>query len=321
MSGGRTERLLNLVFCLMASRRAVTRAAIQASVPGYSGDQGEAAFERMFERDKDELRQLGIPVETVVDAGGEVEGYRIKAEAYRLDPIAFTGDELRVLALAAQVWDEAILGATALTALRKIEAAQGTAPVTPGELRMSVQLAAADSGLMPLLQAVRERRTVTFAYRGAADAGPGRRRVDPWGVASREGRWYVVGHDHDRGAPRCFRLSRIVGAVSVTATEQSVPRDPGLDIAALLVPGDADAPATARVHVRAGEAAQLRRLATARAGAFDDAVIEVHSPTTMRLVSAILSAGDSARVESPRELRDSVIEGLRAVAALHEEAS
>ena len=320
MNGGRTERLLNLVFCLMASRRAVSRAAIQASVPGYSGDQGDAAFERMFERDKDELRQLGIPIETVIDAGGEVEGYRIKAESYRLDPIAFTADELRVLALAARVWDEAILGATAMTALRKIEAAQGTAPVTPGDLRMSVQLTAADQGLMPLLQAVRERRTVTFAYRGAADEEPGRRRVDPWGVVSREGRWYVVGHDHDRGAPRCFRLSRIAGAVTVSATEQSVPRDADLDITALLLPGDDDVPASARVRVRAGQAAHLRRLSTVPADAFADAVIEVRSSTRMRLVAAVLSAGDSAVVESPPQVCDAVVEGLRAVAALHGDA-
>lgn len=321
MSGGRTERLLNLVFCLMAARRAVSRAAIQSSVPGYAGDQGDAAFERMFERDKDELRQMGIPVETVVDANGEVEGYRIKVDAYRLDPIAFTAEELRVIALAAQVWDEAILGPVAVTALRKIEAAQGTAPVTPGDLRMSVQLAAADQALMPLLQAVRERRTVTFAYRGAADDIATRRRVDPWGVISREGRWYVVGHDHDRQAARSFRLSRIDGSVQVTATTQSVERDPELDLVALLLPGDPDVPATARVRVHAGAAAQLRRLSVTSIGPFDEGVIDVAAPTRMQLVSAILAAGESARVEEPKAIREAVVKGLRAVAGLHGEAS
>jgi proteasome accessory factor B len=317
MSGGRTERLLNLVFCLMAARRAVSRSAIQSSVPGYAGDQGDAAFERMFERDKDELRQMGIPVETVVDTNGEVEGYRIKAESYRLEPIAFTPDELRVIALAAQVWDEAILGPAAMTALRKIEAAQQAAPVTPGDLRVSVQLAAADQALMPLLQAVRERRSVTFAYRGAADDAPSSRRLDPWGVVSREGRWYVIGHDHDRKAPRSFRLSRIEGPVQVRAAAQTVHRDPQLDLAALLVPGDPEAPASARVRVRAGEAAQLRRLAHAGVGPFDDGIIEVSAPTRMQLVAAILGAGASARVEEPAEVREAVLAGLRSVADMH----
>lgn len=317
MSGGRTERLLNLVFCLMAARRSVSRAAIQSSVPGYSVDQGDAAFERMFERDKDELRQMGIPVETVTDVNGEVEGYRIKAEAYRLDPIAFPPDELRVIALAAQMWDEAILGPVATTALRKIEAAQGTAPATPGDLRMSVQLAAAEPALMPLLQAVRERRAVTFAYRGAADASAGRRRVDPWGVVSREGRWYVVGHDHDRQAPRCFRLSRIEGQVQVSASEQSVERDPDLDITALVVPGDPEAPAEATVFVRAGEGAQLRRLSRSGLSPFADGTIAVHGPSRAGLVSSILAAGEGARVEDPSDVRDAVIDGLRSVARLH----
>lgn len=317
MSGGRTERLLNLVFCLMATRRAVSRAAIQASVPGYTGEQGDAAFERMFERDKDELRQMGIPVETVLDVNGDVEGYRIQAAAYRLDPIAFTADELQVLALAAQVWDEAILAPAALTALRKIEAAQGAAPVTPGDLRMSVQVHAGDQALMPLLQAVRERRTVAFTYRGAGDGSAGRRRVDPWGVISQEGRWYVVGHDHDRQAARCFRLSRIEGAVQVTASAQSVERDPDADLAALITPGDPESPARARVEVRAGQAAQLRRLSRGEEDPFTDAVIGIEAASGMQLVSAILGAGDSARVIDPAATRDAVIAGLRAVASIH----
>ena len=185
MSDGRverTERLLNLVFCLMSARRAVSRAVIQSSVPGYSADQGNAAFERMFERDKDELRQMGIPVDTVLDVNGDVEGYRIRSDTYRLAPSAFTPDELRIIALAARVWDEAILGPAATMALRKIEAAEGSAPVSAGDLRMSVQVAAKDPALLPMLRAVRERHPVTFDYTGASDDGPKRRRVDPWAV-------------------------------------------------------------------------------------------------------------------------------------------
>ena len=143
----RTERLLNLVLCLMATRRAVARSDIHASVPGYGPVASGPAFERMFERDKDELRGMGIPVETVFDAHGDIEGYRIARDQYALPPLDFTSAELAVIALAAGVWDEAILGPSATTALRKIEAVQGEPARTADDTLVRVQVSAADAAL------------------------------------------------------------------------------------------------------------------------------------------------------------------------------
>ena len=314
----RTERLLNLVFCLMAARRPVTRAAIQAAVPGYESDQGDAAFERMFERDKDELRGMGIPVETVLDVNGDVEGYLISTEQYRLPPIDFTPRELAVIALAASVWDEAILAPAAITALRKIEAAGVAAPAHAGDLRMRVQVPASDPALMPMLEAVRERRMVSFDYRSASTGVTARRRVDPWGVVSTAGRWYLVGWDHDRDAERVFRLSRVAGQVRVTATPLTVERDPAVDLTALLAGGQApDALPTAQVRVAAGQAARLRRMSTTFVDPFEAADIEIAAPSRMQLVSAILGTGAAAVVSGPDDVRAEVVEGLRAVAAVH----
>ena len=80
---------------------------------------------RMFERDKDELRSMGIPVDTVTDTSGEVVGYRIVEESYALQPIDFTVDERAAVAVAAQVWSRAAIAPVAGTALRKLESLDG----------------------------------------------------------------------------------------------------------------------------------------------------------------------------------------------------
>ena len=117
----RTERLLNLVICLMASPAAVPRLDIRRRVTGYADAPTETAFERMFERDKDELRSMGIPVETVHRLDGEVLGYRIPQERYALQPIDLTVGERAAIAVAAQVWSQAVVAPVAGTALRKLE--------------------------------------------------------------------------------------------------------------------------------------------------------------------------------------------------------
>src|SRR3954468_5057054 len=104
MSRRKTERLLNLVVCLLATRRYLTAEQIRQAVPGYPD--GSEAFKRMFERDKEELRELGIPLETGSE-GDEETGYRIQRQAYELPEIQLTPDEAAVLGLAARVWQRA----------------------------------------------------------------------------------------------------------------------------------------------------------------------------------------------------------------------
>ncbi len=319
----RTERLLNLVLCLMATRRAVSRADIHLSVPGYGPVASGAAFERMFERDKDELRGMGIPVETVIDAHGDVEGYRIARDEYALPPLDFSAAELAVIALAARVWDEAILGPSATTALRKIEAVQGQSARAVEESLVRVQVSAADAALLPLMAALRERRVVTFDYQPAAISEVARRRVDPWGVISKDGRWYLVAFDHDRSATRVFRLSRIVGTVNVTAQPQAHPAGPEVDLVSLVMQSEPESEARARVRVQAGAGAHLRRMADAPLESltpldpFSAGVINVTAPNLMHLVAALCSAGEHAVVEGPSAVRDDVIARLQAVARRH----
>ena len=226
----RTERLLNLVICLMAAAVPVTRADIRRQIPGYSEAASDAAFERMFERDKDELRSMGIPVETVPDpATGEVLGYRIRRENYELPPVDLTLAERAAVAVAAQVWGQAVMAPVADVALRKLESVDDT-PWTPADIRGTVQLTTSDAALLPLLTALRLDRAVTFPYRTPAEDEPRLRTLSPWGIRSTGGGWFVVGHDHDRGATRTFRLSRITGPVTVLAQARAVPAPADFDI-------------------------------------------------------------------------------------------
>ena len=213
MATDRTERLLNLVICLLGAERAVSRSAIRVSVPGYGDAASDEAFERMFERDKDELRQMGIPIDTVMNAQGEVEGYRIDQDAYAMPPIDLDPAELAVLGVAARVWDEAALAAAAGAALRKIEATTGERWSAPGML--ASRPGSGEDVLPSLWEAARERRAVTFTYLARGRDEPEARTVEPWTTVYREGAWYVVGLSRERGAGRAFRLSRIHGSVAV----------------------------------------------------------------------------------------------------------
>jgi proteasome accessory factor B len=322
MAIDRTERLLNLVFCLMSAQRPVSRAEIQRTIPGYGSEQSAAAFERMFERDKDELRSMGIPIETVVDVNGEVEGYRISPDEYALPPLQFDAQEAAVLALAARVWDDAVLQVDAVTALRKLEAASGLGTTTidadhrPFSAdRTFVRHSASDAHLRDLMAAVRASRVVTFPYETASGAA-GVRTVDPWGVIARGGSWYLVGRDHDRDATRAFRLSRITGPVTIARANALSQRPDDFDLAQAITV-DHGPGISARVAVRAGGGAELRRLASSASDPMLDAIITLDGLSERQLVDAVCAAGAGAELLEPVNARDAVIARLQAVAQVH----
>ncbi len=214
MSSVKTERLLNLVICLLSTRRPLTKSQIRQAVPQYADNTSTEAFERMFERDKDELRELGIPlVTTSEDPLFEDEiGYRIDRDAYALPQITFEPDELAVLGLASRVWQQASLAGPATRALTKLTALG--APQDDGSLiGLEPRVRTAEPAFDALWAAVRDRVPVRFTYRTARTGEVAQRQVEPWGITSRSGKWYLTGHDRDRGAARVYRLSRVEGDV------------------------------------------------------------------------------------------------------------
>ncbi|MEV5410703.1 WYL domain-containing protein [Thermopolyspora sp. NPDC052614] len=315
MSRRKTERLLNLVICLLATRRPLSAEQIRQAVPGYDRD-GDEAFQRMFERDKNELREIGIPIQVQRDPWEEEPGYRIVRQAYELPEITLEPDEAAVLGLAAQVWQRASLAGAASGALLKLRAAgveTDESPAGPLELRVDTR----DPAFPALWEAVRDRRAVRFDYRAAGSEAVLTRTVEPWGVVSRRGRWYVVGHDRDRDAPRVFRLSRIAGEVKPVGKPGQVVVPEGVDIRAMV--GYRDqlvAERTAVVRVRQDTCQGLRQLACAvRPGGDGWDELEVTFVDADRLGAWIASLGADAKVLDPPDVRDAVIRRLKGAVA------
>jgi proteasome accessory factor B len=306
MATDRTERLLNLVICLLGAERPVSRAALRDGIPGYGDAASDEAFERMFERDKDELRQMGIPIDTVVNVQGEVEGYLIDDETYAMPEIDFDPAERAVLGLAARVWSEAALTAEAGAALRKIEAATGDrwTPLLPG------RPGTGEEALPLLWEAIRSRTIVRFPYLGRGREAVEERTVEPWATAYRDGAWYLVGRSREREAGRAFRLSRIQGAVTRTREHFAIAEREDIDrlLDELVEP---ETKGTARVILPDHGAARLRALARQRS----DGSWEVDFTDLDILVAEVIEAGGTLLEPSPAV--DAQLRALEAVAQVH----
>ena len=268
MSRRKTERLLSLVVCLLSTRRYLTAEQIRQAVAGYP-EQPEA-FKRMFERDKEELRELGIPLETgsLSPLDGEDIGYRVQQQAYELPELRLEADEAAVLGLAARVWRHAELAGAAAGALLKLRAAgidtddrDADAGARQG---IEPRVHTTEPAFGPLWEAVRDRRPVTFAYRAAGRSEPQIRELEPWGVVNRHGRWYVAGRDRGRDAVRVFRLGRIEGDVCFSGPSGTVTVPAGTDVREVVRTWDSVPPRenTAVLRVRPGAGYGLRRYAT-----------------------------------------------------------
>ncbi|MGL5823871.1 MAG: helix-turn-helix transcriptional regulator [Nocardioides sp.] len=309
----KSERLLNLLIMLLVQRRFVSKARIREIL--YPETSTEA-FEKMFERDKEELRSLGVPIEVgSLDALFDEPGYRIRPDEFALPSISLAADEAAVVGLAAKVWEHARLADATTGALRKLTAA-GLDPDVSALQIAETRLSADEPAFDDFWEATQCRVPVAFDYRGAGALRATRRHVQPWGVVRSSGRWYAVGWDTDRQAERIFRLSRVESAVSRDG-------EPGC----YEVPSDADAAAITRrlappvqrvtlvVLVRAGSGHGLRRDAARQQLGVDgpdrttgwDRLWVERGPNA---ADEVLSYGAAVFVETPETVRSEVQQRL-----------
>lgn len=272
---------MNLVLCLLSTRQYLTAERIRRIVPGYAGAPTDEAFYRTFERDKSELRDLGVPLEIGRNSAFDsIDGYRIARRDYELGDIGLEPDEAAAVALALRLWDSPEMTGAARGALLKLRAA-GVDVDDRDAGAIEPKVRTSEPAFPALLAAVRSGRSVEFDYRRPNDPRAHARSVEPWGVVSWRGRWYLVGFDLDRQAPRCFRLSRIFGQPKASGPAGAVSRPEDVDLMELVAGEQRDsAPvAQAKVWVRRGRAQGLRRLAAVvgerRIGDLDGDVVEV----------------------------------------------
>ncbi|MET0590780.1 MAG: WYL domain-containing protein [Naasia sp.] len=327
------ERLFSLVLALVASEHGLTKADILSTVQGYRqryrrGDDN-ATLERQFERDKDDIRDLGVPLETIEapdDPGNNQQlRYRIAKGAYDLpQDVSFTPEETTLLGLAAEVWREGSLSSESRRALLKLRSlgvevddrAIGYAP------RVRVREPAFDG----LSEAIDRTLAVRFAYLKPGEAAATTRLVEPRALVKYESRWHLIAFDRDRRAPRTFLLSRIVGDVTRTRTVFTPPEgDPAAE--ALEALEGIFAAGAAVVDVIRGSDAERRLETRVLDGLPEASAIDVDEsgPRRLRIGSTdqalladeIASYGPEARVISPDSLRSAVIERLTRVLADH----
>ncbi len=304
---------MNLVFTLLATEQYLTKDQIRSSIAEYRED-SDVAFERKFERDKQELRDLGLEIETGShDVLGNTTGYRLLRAEVELPQIDLTVEEAAVIGLAAQLWDHAGIAAETTTALAKLKAIGND--IDPSVLRMTEpRLTADEPAFDTVFDATGRRVPITFTYE-KRDGQTTVRHLEPWSMTSYRDRWYVGGFDRDRQAPRLFRLSRIVGEVGADgiAGEYEVPADVDLkDVARALHPPEPSQ--TAVLRVATGRAQSLRRHAVHVEPVSDDLdQIEVGYAVLRDLADEITSYGPDVLVVSPPQLRDAVVARLRAL--------
>ncbi|QCO98653.1 WYL domain-containing protein [Arthrobacter sp. 24S4-2] len=324
MSASRTERLLNLLIALLNTRYGLRRSELREKIY-HDTSSSEAAFGRMFERDKSDLRQFGFDVEAVMDKGWSSDDpattrYRIGKESNRLPDVSLTSAECTVLMLAAQLWEQAALGSAAQDAMRKLQAAGG---LSEAELPPGVQprIKPAGQAFEDLLAAMHAQHPVSFRYLAGSTGREEVRSVEPWGLGSRFGQWYLVGFDRGRAAKRHFRLSRFTSAVTVLDKESYTP-PAGFNVRTELDSLPELPVRSAVVDVANGKLLGLRKRATgpsvpgSPAGADDGAWdrIEVPFRDAEVLGEELASYGPHAVVVSPPELRSAVRRRLAAAA-------
>ena len=308
----KSERLINLTIALLATKRFITKSEILKTVEGYEGS--PESKDRMFERDKDDLRSLGIEIEvgTFDPLFNDEAGYRIKQERYQLDLGDVTPLEISLLSLAAQAWQGASLDDAAQRALVKLSSL-GIA-IDEANLPHSVPFLS-DEGLdIPkITRAIAEHQILEFRYRNY-DLSLESRRVVPIGLSARSGYWYLAGVDQSIEEVRTFRLDRVIGTFTVKKGPKKFETPENFDSESLF---ERVKSVEATIDVRRGKGTSLRALAasTKSIGEWDQIQIPILDMKT--LSALILWHGDDVYVHSPTDLREIIISSLKEISATH----
>ena len=317
------ERLFSLVLTLVATESGLTKSEILSSVQGYNSRYREggdnSALERQFERDKDDIRELGIPLETVEDPGdpGNNQGlrYRIPKTAYDLPAdITFSPQEMALLRLAATVWREGSLSADSRRAIMKLRTlgVEADDPLVGFAPRVRTREAAFE----PFEVALERSVVVNFDYLKPGETEATKRVVEPLALIQFHGRWLLHAHDRGADAPRTFLLSRVIGRPRVTQIGFA---RRGTDYALNAIDElqkiwDRN---QAELDVLPGTDAWVRLSKREDTRRNEEGNLLVHYSDTALLADELAGYGPEVRVVWPQRLVDAVRDRLRTTLAAH----
>ena len=308
------ERLVNLTIALLATKRFLTKSEIFRTVEGYEGS--DETKERMFERDKDDLRALGIEI----DVGSfdpvflDEAGYRIDQASYQMDLGILSPKEVSLLSLAAQSWQGAALDQPAHKILIKLRSIG--IPVDELDLpAMSSRLANSSDDIATICSAISEKSSIVFNYR-SFDFQSQIRTVIPFALATHEGFWYVACFDQRVEDVRIFRLDRITGHVIKGSTNKLFQPPANFDFRNALTQSQSNTVAV--FDVRKAKGHLLRNLAVSvkDLGEWDQLEIPIVSLENLR--SLALWHGEDVIVKSPNQLIEMIVDSLKKIMVAHE---
>ena len=305
MSAQKTERLINLTLALLATKRHLTKSEIFKAVAGYSGS--PETMERMFERDKDELRSLGIEIEVKgIDPLFEDEqGYLIRSETFQLSENEFSKEELLYLTMAANLWHDSALGGDSKAALLKIQSLSG--PIESDAVNTpAVRDSESAALLSSAFEAVDTEQLIKFGYKGKE------RTAQPFGLYTRDGFWYLVAREE--AEIKSFKLLRIEGKIVKEGKSGSFKKPPEFDLIKFLSNSRSEQEILAKVYVRKEQANVLRSKYSAKEINEEWDLMSIPYIYEQEIIETILWYGTNIIVDSPASLRSEVISRLKVIA-------
>lgn len=307
MSSDKTERLINLTLGLLSSKRYLTKNEIFRNVAGYSGS--PEAMERMFERDKDELRGLGIEIEVgQIDPLFEDEqGYLIRSASIQIQPEEFSKEELLLMTMAANLWKESALSGISENALIKVASLDGGIGFNNIALPLIEDEKFSTRVFEKIIEAIQHNKYLTFAYKNK------QRIVAPYGLKNTKGFWYLIAQEKDQDI-KVFKLIRIESEIEILDSEENFTKPENFDINSYLEIVLKEEQREAILNIRENKVNNLRSKGAVTESTDGWDTLKITFDDLNDFTKEILWYGDDIYVVSPSDLRDEVVKNLKQVA-------
>jgi len=301
MSSQKTERLINLTLALLASKRYLSKAEILRNIPGYEGS--PETKERMFERDKDDLRSLGIQIDVnnFDPLFEDEQGYLIKSDSFQFAENEFTKEELLLLTMAANLWHDSAVEIDSQNALLKIQSLSGPVEndmTTTPTLRITEDWQL----LVSIFTAVQNKQMLEFSYRGK------KRQVNPYGLYSSNGFWYLIAFEIN--VVKSFKLVRIEGRVDLIGGKDAFEKPDNFNVSSFLRAKSNSVSLVSKLQVRKGAALSLRNKFTVKDLDSEWDLMDIPYTNEQELLEMVLWHGTDLKLIEPAALQQLLVANL-----------